>query len=81
VPLRMRAVASALILFIINIIGLGFGPLLAGALSDYLAAGYGNESMRYSLLIIGAVIGPWTAFHYFMAGKHIEHDLARVDEI
>ncbi len=80
VPLRMRAVASALILFIINSIGLGFGPLLAGALSDYLAAGYGNESMRYSLLIIGAVIGPWTAFHYFMAGKYIEHDLTRVDD-
>lgn len=81
VPLRMRAVASALVLFIINSIGLGFGPLLAGALSDYLAAGYGNESMRYSLLIIGAVIGPWTAFHYFMAGKHIERGLARVDEV
>jgi MFS family permease len=81
VPLRMRAVASALILFILNSIGLGFGPLLAGVLSDYLAAGYGNESMRYSLLIIGAVIGPWAAFHYFMAGKHIEHDLSRVDEV
>jgi MFS family permease len=80
VPLRMRAVASAVILFIINSIGLGFGPLLAGILSDYLAAGYGAESMRYSLLIIAAVIGPWTAFHYFMAGRHIERDLTRVDE-
>jgi MFS family permease len=77
----MRAVASALILFILNSIGLGFGPLLAGVLSDYLAAGYGSESMRYSLLIIGAVIGPWAAFHYFMAGKYIEHDLSRVDEV
>jgi MFS family permease len=80
VPLRMRAVASAITLFIINSIGLGFGPLLAGALSDYLAADYGNESMRYSLLTIAAVIGPWTAFHYIMAGRHIEDDLARVDE-
>jgi MFS family permease len=80
VPLRMRAVASALILFILNSIGLGFGPLLAGALSDYLAAGYGAESMRYSLLIIAIITGPWTAFHYFMAGKHIEYDLARVDD-
>ena len=80
VPLRMRAVASALLLFIINSIGLGFGPLLTGILSDYLAAVYGNESMRYSLLIIGAVIGPWAAFHYFIASKHIERDLARVYE-
>lgn len=80
VPLRMRAVASALILFIINSIGLGFGPLLTGILSDYLATLYSNESMRYSLLIIGAVIGPWAAFHYFIASKYIEHDLARVYE-
>ena len=79
VPLRMRAVASAIVLFVINSIGLGFGPLLTGALSDYLAADYGSESMRYSLLIVAAVVGPWTAFHYFMAGKHIEGDLTRVD--
>jgi MFS family permease len=81
VPLRMRAVASALILFIINSIGLGFGPLFAGILSDYLTTAYGNESMRYSLLIIGAVIGPWAAFHYFIASKYIERDLARVYEV
>ncbi len=80
VPLRMRAVASALILFLINIVGLGLGPQLAGILSDYLANGFGNESLRYSLLIIGAVLTPWTALHYFMAGKYIEGDLARVDE-
>ena len=80
VPLRMRAVASALILFLINIVGLGLGPLLAGILSDYLSHSYGNESLRYSLLIIGAVLTPWTALHYFMAGNYIERDLARVDE-
>ncbi len=80
VPLRMRAVASAIVLFVINSIGLGFGPLLTGALSDYLAADYGNESMRYSLLIVAAIVGPWTAFHYFMAGKYIESDLARVGD-
>lgn len=81
VPLRMRAVASALLLFLINIVGLGLGPQLAGLLSDYLAVGYGNESLRYSLLTIGAVVTPWTAFHYFVAGRHIEHDLARADDV
>ncbi len=80
VPLRMRAVASALILFLINIVGLGLGPWLAGVLSDTLADSYGNESLRYSLLIIGAVLTPWTAAHFYMAGKTIENDLARVDE-
>jgi MFS family permease len=80
VPLRMRAVASALILFLINIVGLGLGPLLAGMLSDHLSDSYANESLRYSLLIIGAVLTPWTALHYFMASKYIEQDLARVSE-
>ncbi len=80
VPLRMRAVASALILFLINIVGLGLGPQLAGILSDYLAGTFGIESLRYSLLTIGAVLTPWTALHYYLAGQHIERDLARVDE-
>lgn len=80
VGLRMRAVASALLLFILNAIGLGLGPLATGMLSDLLAATFGSESMRYSLLIVGAIVGPWTAFHYFVAGRHIEGDLARADE-
>jgi hypothetical protein len=37
--------------------------------------------MRYSLLLVAAVIGPWSAFHYFAASRHIEGDLARSDEI
>jgi len=80
VGLRMRAVGSALILLILNIIGLGFGPLVTGLLSDSLATGYGDDSMRYSLLIVAVVVGPWSAFHYMIAGKHIEVDLQRANE-
>ncbi|MDH5345203.1 MAG: MFS transporter [Gammaproteobacteria bacterium] len=80
VGLRMRSVASALLLFVINVLGLGFGPLAAGWLSDLLAATAGNESLRYSLLIIGAVTGPWIAWHFYVAGRYIEGDLARVGE-
>jgi hypothetical protein len=36
--------------------------------------------MRYSLLFIALVVGPWSAWHYFAAGRHIEGDLARSDE-
>jgi MFS family permease len=79
VRLRMRAVASAILLFIINIIGMGLGPQFVGILSDILSASYGADSMRYSLLATGAVIGPWVAFHYYAAGRHIASDLDRVD--
>lgn len=76
VGLRMRGVASALVLFLLNIIGLGLGPLTTGMLSDLLVADYGQDSMRYALLIVGGVVGPWSAFHYYMAGRTIEADLA-----
>ena len=79
VRLRMRSAASAILLFIINIIGLGLGPQFAGILSDFLAASHGAESMRYSLLSIGVVMGPWVAFHYYAASRHLASDLDRVD--
>ena len=80
VSLRMRAMASALALLIINVIGLGLGPLLTGLLSDVLAASYGEESMRYSLLIVTSLVLPWAGWHYFRAGRTIDADLARATE-
>lgn len=80
VSLRMRAVASALILLEINTIGLATGPLLTGMLSDAIAPRYGVESMRYSLLIVCCVILPWASWHFFRAGRSIEADLARATE-
>ena len=80
VGLRMRGVASAIVLFIINIIGLGLGPQFAGIFSDLLAPRFGDESMRYTLLGISAIGGPWTALHYYFAGKTLEKDLRRATE-
>lgn len=48
VPREMRATASASFLLINNLIGLGVGPLLMGALSDALKSSYGIESLRYA---------------------------------
>jgi predicted MFS family arabinose efflux permease len=80
VALRMRATTSALVLLIINVIGLAMGPPLTGALSDMLAPHFGDESMRYSLLIVTTVILPWAVWHYYRAGKWIDGDLARATE-
>ena len=46
----MRATASAIFLFINNLIGIGLGTYAIGALSDGLAARFGEESLRYSIL-------------------------------
>jgi MFS family permease len=50
VPASMRAVASAVFLFTINLLGLGLGSVLLGIASDRLAAHYGGASLRYAIL-------------------------------
>lgn len=80
VALRMRATTSALVLLIINVIGLALGPPITGVLSDMLEPHFGAESMRYSLLIVSSVILPWAVWHYYRAGEWIDGDLARAAE-
>ncbi len=47
---NMRATASAIFLFINNLVGIGAGTWAIGALSDALASRYAEESLRYSIL-------------------------------
>lgn len=64
-----RATASALFLLINNLIGLGGGIFVLGALSDFLKPTYGDEALRYSMLfslglyaiaaVLMAAAGPW----------------------
>lgn len=68
VPLRMRTVASAILLFIINIIGLGLGPQTVGIASDVLTPRFANESLRYALLLVG-LANVWAALHFYLAGR------------
>ena len=74
VSLRMRSVAAAVLLFILNMIGLGAGPQAVGILSDVLQPSYGDESLRYALLILSTV-QIWAAYHYYQAGKSLKDDL------
>jgi predicted MFS family arabinose efflux permease len=80
VALRMRAVASALLLLFINVIGLALGPWITGALSDALEPEFAAESLRYSLLIVTVVILPWASWHFYRAAKTIDADLAQATQ-
>jgi MFS family permease len=80
VSLRMRALTSALALLIINVIGLLFGPQVTGLLSTALQPHFGEESIRYALLIVATIFLPWAAFHYHRAAKTIDDDLAGAAE-
>ena len=46
----MRASASAVFLFIINLVGIGVGTYAIGALSDALTVRFGDDALRYSIL-------------------------------
>jgi predicted MFS family arabinose efflux permease len=72
----MRALATAIFLFIINLVGMGLGPLVVGIMSDMLEPRFGNESLRYAMLIIsfGTV---WAPIHYFIAARSLPGDLDR----
>ena len=59
VPARMRSTASASFLLINNLIGLGVGPYLIGAISTALKQSYGAESLRYAAA--GCTIFYWIA--------------------
>ena len=49
-PARARAMSSAILLLVFNIVGLGGGPLFIGMVSDATQAAYGVDSLRIALL-------------------------------
>lgn len=75
VPQHMRATSIALIYLFANLIGMGLGPLAAGALSDALRPYFGEQSLRYSLLILTPGYG-WAAWHLWRARRTVTRDLA-----
>ena len=79
VNLRMRGVAAAVLLLVINMIGLGLGPPVTGFISDLLADRFGADSMRYALLSL-VLVGVWSTWHYWRAGVHLPADLERADD-
>lgn len=79
VTARMRALAAALLLFSVNIIGNGLGPLIVGIFSDLLRhyADQGEDSLRYALVLSILITGPWSVFHYFRGARTIREDYRR----
>ena len=50
VPQNSRGTSGALLLFILNLIGLGGGPLFVGAMSDFFKPQFGEHALKYALL-------------------------------
>ncbi len=75
VPPSMRATAAAILLFLINMIGLALGPQGVGILSDLLAPTFGHESLRYALLTTIVTFAAWSVVHYALAARTLRADL------
>jgi MFS family permease len=69
----MRATASAIFLFINNLIGIGLGTYAIGAISDMLTAQFGDESLRYSILA-GTGFYIIAAALFLLASRWLEQD-------
>lgn len=72
VPPDMRATASALFLFVNNLIGIGLGTLLFGLMSDRLAPQFGDDALRMSILIGTCVFYPLAAIFFWAAGRTLD---------
>jgi MFS family permease len=76
VGLRMRALASAVLFLILNLIGMGLGPLFVGMLSDFLQPTFGNHSLRQAMLYLLPAVMTWSTLHFFLAARSLKEDLA-----
>lgn len=80
VGLRWRSTASAILFLILNIVGLGLGPIAVGALSDYLEPTLGIESLRYAMVYLLPFVMTWSSLHFYLASRTLREDLKRAPE-
>jgi MFS family permease len=73
-PVRMRALATAMVIFASNMIGLGGGPQIAGILNDWLEPTYGVEAVRWSLLLLTLTNIP-AALAFAMISRSLRRDV------
>ncbi|MFZ9904863.1 MAG: spinster family MFS transporter [Steroidobacteraceae bacterium] len=68
-PPELRATGTAVFWFVVNLLGIACGPWFAGFISDLLTARFGQDSLRYALMVsisvsfIGAAIIKSAARH------------------
>ena len=79
--LRMRSVATSLLLFVQTLIGQGIGPS-ARRLHQRPARAVdaARDSLRYALVIVG-LVNIWAALHYLMGARTLRQDLEATEKL
>ena len=75
---RLRAISAAIFMMIVNIVGLGLGPVVVGVISDALKPGFGAAALTLSLSSISVtyVIG---VVCFLAATRTVVADVAAAD--
>jgi MFS family permease len=68
-----RALGMAFYAFVSNAVGYGIGPLFVGVISDGLSGRFGEESLRYALLVSTVAI-PLAALHFWLGSRSLPGD-------
>jgi MFS family permease len=74
----MRATATAVFLLAANLVGQIIGPLAVGYLNEYWAQEYGQEAIRYSL-ILGGACACLGGFLLLLGADRLRSDTARAE--
>jgi MFS family permease len=69
-----RAMSVAVVFFFANLIGLGLGPVMVGALSDAFSAIHGPVGIRYALMLMMILLLP-CAWLLILSGRHVATDI------
>jgi MFS family permease len=88
VDVRERALGSAVLLLIVNLIGLGLGPTLVGFVSDIFRNSFKADGMladlalaeglRWSLIVM-VCVNVWSFVHYVLGAKTLVRDSVGAD--
>jgi predicted MFS family arabinose efflux permease len=76
---RRRALAAGVNLLVVNVLALGLGPLLVGALSDFISAQLADQALRYSILVLCVISYGWAGIHFYLAGRALGRELREVE--
>lgn len=78
VRVRMRGTSMAVLVVLLNLIGVGVGPTLAGVLSDQFAASFGADSVRWAMVCVLTLNLP-AILLFARAAREIRDDLGRAE--
>lgn len=77
VPVHMRATTAAVLLLVVNLVGLGIGPIVVGLLSDLVSGVLGlgiGPGIRWAI-IINALPGVLAGYLFWRAGRSVRAEM------